>query len=83
MKEVTPEGEPAIPQYSPVPSQPRRLWLKQLPKEQADTVKLMWARIRELKASGLKTINIYNAWLSRHLPPSCSRPSDVRVQGGK
>jgi hypothetical protein len=69
MREATPEDEIALPQYSPEPSLPRRLWVRQLPKEQATVVKLMRARIRELKANGWKPINIYNSWLNRHLPP--------------
>jgi hypothetical protein len=69
MREATLEGEIALPQYSPETSQPRRLWVKELPKAQAAVVKAMRARIRELKASGLKSVNVYNAWLSRHLPP--------------
>jgi hypothetical protein len=36
MKENMPEGEPAIPAYSPAPSRPRRLVVKYLPKGQAD-----------------------------------------------
>jgi hypothetical protein len=73
MREATPEGEPALPQYSPEPSLPRRLWVKQLPKEQAAVVKLMQARTRELKANGLKPMNMYNSWLARHLPPLRAR----------
>jgi hypothetical protein len=73
MREETPEDEVALPQYSPEPSRPRRIWVKQLPKEQATVVKLMRACIRELKTNGLKTINIYNAWVSRHLPPLRAR----------
>jgi hypothetical protein len=60
MREATPEGEPALPQYSPEPSWPRRLWVKQLPKEQAAVVKLMRDHIQELKESGLKPVNVYN-----------------------
>jgi hypothetical protein len=32
MREETPEGELALPQYLPEPSRQRRLWVKQLPK---------------------------------------------------
>jgi hypothetical protein len=74
MREATPEGELALPQYSPEPSRPRRLWVKQLPEKQAVVVKMMQARIRELKADGLKSVNIYNYWLARHLPPYALAP---------
>jgi hypothetical protein len=46
-----------------------------LSKEQATVVKLMRARIRELKANGLKHFNIYNSWLARHLPPYALAPT--------
>lgn len=73
MKEATPEGELAIPEHSPERSQPCRLWVKKLPKEQAQIVKEMRARLRSLKIAGLSTVNLYNCWLARRLAPLRSR----------
>jgi hypothetical protein len=73
MKEETPEGEPAIPAYSSTLSRPHQLLIKYLPKGQAEVVRQMQNRIRELHRNGLKSVNIYNAWLGRHLPPLRTR----------
>jgi hypothetical protein len=47
--------------------------VKYLPKGQAEVVRKMRTHIRELQMSGLKTVNIYNAWLGRHFPPLRTR----------
>jgi hypothetical protein len=68
MREETPVSQVALPTYSPTPSNPRRLWVRQLSAQQVAVVKQMRERIRELKKNGLKPMNIYNYWLGRHLP---------------
>jgi hypothetical protein len=69
MREETPAGQLTLPTYSPVPSKPRRLWVRQLSVQQVAVVKRMQEQIRELKKNGLKPMNIYNCWLGQHLPP--------------
>jgi hypothetical protein len=73
MKEETPAGQVALPTYSPVPSNPRWLWVRQPPAEQVAVVKRMREWIRELKKNGMKPMNVYNCWLGQHLPPLGAR----------
>ncbi|KAM0910660.1 hypothetical protein ACQ4PT_013989 [Festuca glaucescens] len=68
-KETTPRGEVAIAQYTPEPSEPRRLNVRSLPREQEKVVKELRARITNLKIAGFTAANLYNCWLTRRLVP--------------
>ena len=73
-KEVTPSGELALPEFTMEPSRPRRLNVKKLPEAAQGMVEVMLNRLRELKAEGLKAVNVYSCWVGRHLPPLQTRP---------
>ena len=69
MLESTPLGQQAIPQFTSELSQPKNLQAVRLSAEERAIVAAMRARIEELKKEGLKTINVYNCWLARRIPP--------------
>jgi hypothetical protein len=71
--EHTRAGEVHIAQYSPEPSEPRRLNVWSLPRDHDEVVKAMWSAIQSLKDSGLTAANMYNCWLARCLIPLRSR----------
>jgi hypothetical protein len=63
MGEETTAGQVALPTYSPLPSNPRRLWVRQLPVQQVTVEQRMREQIRKLKKNGL----------GQHLPPLGAR----------
>ncbi|KAM0851714.1 hypothetical protein ACQ4PT_052260 [Festuca glaucescens] len=71
--EHTRAGEVHIAQYSPEPSEPRRLNVRSLPRDQEEVVKAMRLAIQTLKDAGLTAANMYNCWLARRLIPLRSR----------
>ena len=73
-REVTPDGEIALPMFTMEPSRPRRLHVRRLPEAAESMVELMLGRLRELKDDGLKAVNVYSCWVGRHLPPLRARP---------
>jgi hypothetical protein len=63
VKEVTPEGEVKMLEYSMEPSVPQSLKVKALPEGQYALVGQMLERILQLDKEGLNLVNLYNYWL--------------------
>ena len=69
VKETTPEGELAMPQFNPERSQYRFLRVRKLPEAELINVLALITRMAELKEQGLVTVNLYACWLGRRLVP--------------
>jgi hypothetical protein len=69
VKEATPAGELAMPQFTVARSEPRFLRVRKLPDGQMINVLAMLGAMVDLRDKGLKTINLYACWLGRRLVP--------------
>lgn len=69
VKETTPDGELAMPQFNPERSQYRFLRVRKLPEAELINVLALITRMAELKEQGLVTVNLYACWLGRRLVP--------------
>jgi hypothetical protein len=83
VKETTPAGELAMPQFTAARSEPRFLRVRKLPDGQMINVQAMLGAMVDLRDQGLKTINLYACWLGRRLVPLRRRTEPMWRYTGK